>query len=87
MSEELSGEGKLEEAEETREELSETKKEIETAGKPRYTFELEERDREDALKMSNIIKKNHSLSRSTPAFVAKFLFMETLKEYRKAGLI
>lgn len=63
------------------------KTEHDTVRKPRYTFEIEERDLEDAMKMGKIIKKNQSLSRASPAFIAKFLFMETLKEYRKAGLI
>ena len=70
-----------------KENINGKKPEHDTARKPRYTFEIEERDLEDAMKMGKMIKKNQSLSRASPAFIAKFLFMETLKEYRKAGLI
>ena len=87
MSEENISGADIEPMGELKENINGNKTEHDTVRKPRYTFEIEERDLEDAMKMGKMIKKNQALSRASPAFIAKFLFMETLKEYRKAGLI
>jgi hypothetical protein len=70
-----------EEGEVVVEEKTEEKKEI------RMVWKMHRRDLDDSIKMAEIIAQGNKLKKSTPQFVSKFMFMESLKEYRKAGLI
>ena len=52
-----------------------------------YLFKIENRDVEDMKTMSKMIGKELKLKKASPSYVARFMMEETLKGYRKEGLI
>lgn len=75
---------------EEKENIEDTEEVVEkksTKNKTSYLFQMENRDVDDLKAMAIIIGKELKLKKASPSYIAKYMIEETLKGYRKAGLI